>query len=58
LKAITREEKDYNEYIKKQVAVELLQISTYSEGVEILLHKKLLDIDMVRELFGEPIKMI
>ena len=56
--AITKEEKDYNEYIKNQGAVELLQISTYFEGVGILLHKKLLDIDMARELFGEPIKMI
>jgi hypothetical protein len=56
--AINREEKDYNEYIKKQGAVELLQISTYFEGVGILLHRNLLDIDMARELFGEPIKLI
>jgi len=56
--AITREEKDYNEYIKKHGAVELLQISTFFEGVGILLHRKLLDIDMARELFGEPIKAI
>jgi hypothetical protein len=56
--AITREEKDYNEYVKKQGAVELLQISTYFEGVGILLHRKLLDVDMARELFGEPIKTI
>ena len=55
---VTREEKDYNEYIKKDGAVELLQISTYFEGVGILLHRKLLDIDMARELFGEPIKLI
>jgi hypothetical protein len=56
--AMTREEKDYNEYVKKQGAVELLQISTYFEGVGILLHRKLLDIDMARELFGEPMKSI
>jgi hypothetical protein len=56
--AITREGKDYNEYVKKQGAVELLQISTYFEGVGILLHRKLLDIDMARELFGEPMKSI
>jgi len=56
--AITREEEDYNEYVKKHGAVELLQISTYFEGVGILLHRKLLDIDMARELFGEPIKLI
>jgi len=56
--AATAEDKDYNEYIKKQGAVELLQISTYFEGVGILLHRKLLDIDMAIELFGEPIKTI
>ena len=56
--AITREEKDYNEYVKKQGVVELLQVSTYFEGVGILLHRKLLDIDMAIDLFGEPIKII
>jgi hypothetical protein len=56
--ATAREEKDYIEYITKEGAVELLQISTYFEGVGILLHRKLLDIDMARELFGEPIKTI
>ena len=56
--AIAREEKDYNEYVKKQGVVELLQVSTYFEGVGILLHRKLLDIDMALDLFGEPIKII
>ena len=56
--AITREEKDYNEYVKKQGVVDLLQVSTYFEGVGILLHRKLLDIDMAIDLFGEPIKII
>ena len=56
--AITREEKDYNEYVKKQGVVELLQVSTYFEGVGILLNRKLLDIDMAIDLFGEPIKII
>jgi hypothetical protein len=56
--AISKDEKDYNEYVKKDGAVELLQISTFFEGVGILLHRKLLDIDMARELFGEPIKAI
>jgi len=56
--ATTREEKDYNEYVKKDGAVALLQVSTYFEGVGILLHRKLLDIDMAIEFFGEPVKMI
>jgi hypothetical protein len=46
---ITREEKDYNEYVKKYGATELLQISTFFEGVGILLHRKLLHIDMAIE---------
>ncbi len=50
-----REEKDYNEYIGKYGAVDLLQISVYFEGVGILLHRKLLNIDMAIQLFGEPV---
>jgi hypothetical protein len=56
--ATTREEKDYNEYVRKDGAVALLQVSTYFEGVGILLHRKLLDIDMAIQFFGEPAKMI
>jgi len=54
----TREEKDYNEYVKKYGGTELLQISVFFEGIRILLHRKLIDINMVRDLFGEPIKLI
>jgi hypothetical protein len=54
----TREEKDYNEYVKKYGGTELLQISVFFEGIGILVHRKLIDIDMVRDLFGEPIKLI
>jgi len=55
---MTREEKDYNEYVKKQGWVELFQISTNLEGVGFLLHRKILDIDMAKELLGEPVKLI
>lgn len=50
------DERDYNEYIRMYGAIDLLQISVYFEGVGILLHKKLLNIDMAMELFGEPIR--
>ena len=54
----TREEKDYTEYIKKYGAVELLQISVFAEGVGYLLHRKLIDVDMAKQLFGEPLKLV
>jgi len=55
---VTREEKDYNEYVRNYGGTELLQTSTFAEGVGFLLHRKLLDIDMARELLGEPLKLI
>lgn len=54
----TRQEKDYKEYVNKYGGTELLQISVFFEGMGILLHRKLMDIDMARDLFGEPIKTI
>jgi len=54
----TREEKDYTEYVKKYGAVELLQISVFAEGVGYLLHRKLIDVDMAKQLFGEPLKLV
>jgi hypothetical protein len=52
------EGKDFNEYVKRQGWKDLLKISTYFEGVGFLLHRKLLDIDMARELFAEAVKQI
>jgi len=54
----TREEKDYNEYIKTYGGTELLQISVFFEGLGVLLHRKLMNIDMAKDLFGEPAKLI
>ena len=54
----TREEKDYNEYVKKYGGVELLQVGVFFEGIGILLHRKLMDIDMAGDLFSESIKLI
>ena len=54
----TREEKDYNEYVKKYGGVELLQLGTFFEGIGILLHRKLMDINMARDLFSDSIKLI
>ncbi len=57
-KAMTRVEKDYDEYIKKYGITELFQISVFFEGVGILLHRKLLDIDVAIEMFAEPVIMM
>jgi len=54
----TREEKDYDEYVKKYGGVELLQLGIFFEGIGILLHRKLMDMNMARDLFSESIKLI
>ncbi len=38
-----REEKNYEQYVKKYGLTELFQISVFFEGVGILLHRKLMD---------------
>ena len=54
----TREEKEYKEYVKKHGGAEFLQVGAFFEGIGILLHRKLVDIDVVRDLFSESIKLI
>ncbi len=56
--AMTREEKDYDEYIKKYGVTELFQISIFFEGVGFLLYRKLLDISMAKELWTDPVIMV
>ena len=53
-----RGEKDFNEYIKGQGWKELLRMSTFFEQIGFLLYRKLLDINMTRELFAEAVKQI
>jgi len=52
----TREEKDYNEYVKKYGGIELLQVSVFLEGIGIMLHRKLMDINMAGDLFSESVQ--
>jgi len=54
----TREERDYKEYIRKYGGTELLQVGVFFEGIGILLHRKLMDIDMAGDLFSESIKLV
>ena len=51
-------EKDFNEWAKGEGWKQLLKMSTFCEEIGFLLHRKLLDIDMTRELFAEAVKQI
>ena len=52
-----RESKDYNEYIKEHGWADVIQVSSVFEGLGVLLRRKFLDIDLVRELLSESTKM-
>ncbi|UCE44135.1 MAG: hypothetical protein JSV57_01185 [Candidatus Bathyarchaeota archaeon] len=53
----TSETKDYDGYVKKHGLKDLMQVASLFEGLGFLLHKKFLDIDLVRELMNESTKM-
>ncbi len=52
------EERDDSEFFEKQSATDLLQVAVFFEGIGILLHRKLMDIDMARDLFSESVKLV
>ena len=53
----TRELKNYDEYVKEHGLLELMQVSGLFEGLGFLLHRKFLNVDLVRELMSESTKM-
>lgn len=53
----TRATKDYDEYIKEHGWADVTQVSSVFEGLGVLLRRKFLDIDLVRELLSESTKM-
>jgi hypothetical protein len=53
----TRELKNYDEYVKEHGLLELMQVAGLFEGLGFLLYRKFLDVDLVRELMSESIKM-
>ncbi len=53
----TREFKDYDVYVKKHGLADFMQVAGLFEGLGFLLHRKFLDIDLVRELMNESTKM-
>jgi len=56
-KFMAREFKDYNDYEKKYGWVEAYQVGIFFEGIGVLLHRKLIDIGLVDDLFTSPTKM-
>ena len=53
----TREFDDYNEYMKKYGLSDVAIVGSFFEGIGVLLHRRLIDIDLVGELFKESSKM-
>ena len=53
---LEREAKDYYDYKKKYGLAELTAIGIFFEGIGILLRKKLIDIELVDDMFTTPVK--
>ncbi len=54
----TTDFKDYNEVLKKGYLIRLRTIGGFFEGIGVLLHRKLVDIGLVDDLFRESIKLM
>jgi len=48
--------KDYDTFLKKYGWTDVVQVGTFFEGIGVLLKRKLIDIELVDELFSEPLK--
>ena len=53
---LKREAKDYYDYEKKYGWAEFTAVGMFFEGIGILLKRKLIDIDLVDDMFTSPIK--
>jgi len=66
LRVFGMEFKDYNDFVKKHglltsetpVNIALTTVGIFYEGVNVLLRRKLVDIDLVTDLFSESVKMV
>jgi len=54
---LKREAKDYSDYEKKYGLAETVAVGMFFEGIGILLKRKLIDIELVDDMFTSPIKM-
>lgn len=57
-KVMALEFKDYRDYVKKGGCTDVVAVGTLFEGIGVLLHRKLIDIGLVDDLFSEPINVI
>ena len=55
-KVATSEFKDYNDYVRNWP--EAPKLGVFFEGIGVLLHRKLVDISLVDDLFSGPIKQV
>jgi hypothetical protein len=55
-KTQTREYKDFNAYRSEYGLREVNEVGWFFEGVGVLLHRKLIDIRLVDDLFSSPVK--
>ena len=53
---LKREAKDFQEYQKKYGNAEAVTVGMFFEGIGILLKRRLIDIDLVDDMFTSPIK--
>ena len=53
---LNREAKDYDDYSKKYGGAEVTAVGMFFEGIGILLKRKLIDIELVDDMFTTPIK--
>ena len=54
---LKRDVKDFDDYEKKIGWSEVLEVGMFFEGIGVLLKRKLINIDLVDDLFTGPIKM-
>lgn len=50
--------KNYGEYVRKHGLSGLVHVGSFFDGIGILLHRQLIDIDLAGELFSESIMMV
>jgi len=55
-KALNRDSKNYDDYVREYGLAEVWQVGVLFEGLGLLVHRKLVSIDMVDDLASGPVK--
>lgn len=50
--------RDYNAFLKEYGWTDVIQVGTFYEGIGVLLKRKLVDLELVDDLFSEPIRTL